>query len=159
MKTKLSSWFKAIEVVLLVVGALMILMMVMPFSDMHNFGSMVREAKKENIYYDGPKETQVYFGNKLKVEGVIYDDEELLVMVKGCRFGPYGKLPQRGYIKTMEGEEIGWSGAGSSSTVFCSSGYFAYENVPAGLTQVEFTNEAYGESFSFVLDLERGDER
>ena len=155
MKQSVSRWLTSIEWVLLVVGALMIAISIIPFSDMYDFSRAVREAKKDNIYYDGPKETQTYFNRSLRVEGVIYDGSELTVMVRGCRFGPHEKLPQHAYLKTINGEEIGWSGSGSSSTVFCARGFFNYENVPTEISQVEFTNEAFGESFSFILDLSK----
>lgn len=157
MKLRLREWMAVFEWLLLFACALMIAIMVIPLSDMYDFSRTVREAKKDNIYIHGPKETQIYFGRTLKIEGVIYDGSELNVLMRGCRFGPHGKLPQRAYLKTIDGKEIGWSGSGSSSTVFCSRGYFNFEDVPSGLSQVEFTNEAYGESFSFVLDLERED--
>lgn len=157
MKRTIGTWFAVAEWLLLIACGLMVAIMVIPYSDMYDFNRSIKEGKKDNIYYAGPEETQTYFGRALEVEGVFYDGSELTVLMRGCRFGPHSKLPVRGYLKTMDGKEIGWSGSGSSSTIFCARGYFSYEDVPSGLSQVVFTNEAYGESFSFILDLERED--
>ena len=131
MKKKVKGWLTAIEWLLLVSGMLMIAPMVNPFSDMYDFYSTVREAKKDNIYFEGPNETQTYFGRSLKVKGVIYDGSELTVLVRGCRFGPTGKLPMHGNLRMMDGREIRWSSSGSGSTIFCARGFYSFDNVPA----------------------------
>jgi len=159
MKRTLKGWLVVIEWLILIVMSLMIAMMVIPYSDMYDFGKIVRDAKEDHIYFEGIEEKQEYFGRSLEVEGIIYDKSELSVLVKACHFGQHGKLPMHAYLRTVEGEEIGMSGSGSTSTIFCAKGYFTYEDVPIGLKQVEFTNEAYGQSFSFILDLNKeGDE-
>ncbi|WP_020618488.1 hypothetical protein [Paenibacillus daejeonensis] len=127
--------------------------MIIPYSDMYSFNRDFREAKSAGIYYEGPREKQTFFESKLTIKGVIYDGENLNVYVRGCRLGSGSKLPQQAVVHLPSGETLGPRSWGGTMNLFCGTGVYSYEDVPAGLSQITFGQESYDEAFSFEIPL------
>ncbi|MCI3920893.1 hypothetical protein MO973_11675 [Paenibacillus sp. TRM 82003] len=148
-------WLLSIEWALLIGLGMLIVPTTLSFENPLRPHPAVQEAKRNGTFYPGSEEKQTYFGKRIEMEGFIYDGgDELTVLLKGCRFGPHGKLPTRAYLRLDDGRTIAPTGGGSSAGSVCMTGSFTYRNVPPG--RVEMRNEAYGESFAFVLQLGKG---
>lgn len=155
MKIIASNILRVIEWLLIVAGVVIVVPMIIPYSDMYSFNRDLREAKAEGIFYKGPEEKQTFFESKLTIKGVIYDGEDLNVYVRGCRFSSGSKLPQQAIVHLPNGETLGPRSWGGTSNLFCDTGVYLYEDVPSELIQITFGQESYGESFSFVIPLEK----
>lgn len=114
------------------------------------------EAKEKGYYYKVDSETQTYFDKKIRVDGVIYGNGELIVYMKGKGISIYEKIPFRVQVTTDTNETFTSSGGGSSSGVFTTNGYYRFRDVPQGIKEITIHQEAFNESFSFQVSLDKG---
>lgn len=133
------------------------ILIIIPFSDMYQFNKDIHKAKRECIYFDADAKFQPYFGTSVRLDGVVYNQKELLVYMSGKAFGPNSKLPARIQVKTDKGTVLQSSGGGSSTNILRARGIYDFKDVPAGIQSITVYNEAYSESFSFEIDLKGGD--
>ncbi|MFX3633847.1 MAG: hypothetical protein ACE3L7_26190 [Candidatus Pristimantibacillus sp.] len=143
---------------LIVIGGSALLLM-LPYSDMYHFNRDIKEAKRQGIYYEGSSKKQTYYGRRIRVDGVVYDKNQLIVYMTGAGMGPSNKLPNRVQVRSETGQLLDSSSGGSSTNVLRSRGYFEFRDVPIGLEQITIFNESYGQSFSFLIPLEGGDNK
>ncbi|GAA4862039.1 hypothetical protein GCM10023310_46790 [Paenibacillus vulneris] len=146
---------------ILVISLLLQIMMlaVRPYISMNSYQKEIREAKRLGSFYEGGSETQLYFGKKLRVNGVIYGGQgELSVYMTGTGKNP-NKLPNRVLAETDSGIPLTQRGYSSTNTAFRSEGNYLFSDVPQGVHSVRIFSEAYGESFSFMIPLTGGDVR
>jgi hypothetical protein len=129
----------------------------LPFSDMFNFDNDIRQSKREGVYFDADTKFQTYFDKSVRLDGVVYDQKEILVFMTGKQLGPYGKLPNRILITTDTGDTFESMGGGNTTNSFRSRGYFHFKEVPPGIKSITVHNETFSESFSFNIALQGGD--
>ncbi|RKN60051.1 hypothetical protein [Paenibacillus ginsengarvi] len=129
----------------------------LPFSDTFNFEKDIRQAKREGVYFDADTHFQTYFNISVRLDGVVYDQKEILVYMTGKQLGPYAKLPNKILVTTDTGATFESMGGGSTTNAFRSRGYFHLKVVPPGIKSITVHNEAFSESFSFNIALQGGD--
>ncbi len=128
-----------------------------PFSDMFNFDKDIRLAKREGFYFDADTQFQTYFNMSVRLDGVVYDQKEMLVYMTGKHSGPYGKLPNRIQVTSDTGDTFESMSGGRTTNVLGSRGYYHFKEIPPGIEWINVHYEAYGESFSFNIILQGGD--
>ncbi|WP_282936803.1 hypothetical protein [Paenibacillus sp. RC67] len=150
---RIIEWSLLVVLIVQVIGVL-----VAPLANLNSFSDDIKKAKKQGFFYEGSSEIQTYFGKKIKVNGVVYDDgkEELLVYITGTGKTP-NKLPNHVQVQTDTGLLLNQRGSSSSNNSFRSEGDYLFSDVPKGIQIVRIFNEAFGESFSFTIPLTGGE--
>ncbi len=147
---------KVIEWGLLILLTLFSILIVLPFSDMFDFNKTIAHAKETGIYYEVKQPSQTYFNQEIEIEGIIYDGHNLVVMMKSKNFIGPNQLPNWVKVTTDQGELLRPGSGGSSNNLLRSRGYVEYKNVPSDIKQITIHKNAFGESFSFKVDLSGG---
>ncbi|OMF32198.1 hypothetical protein BK133_14330 [Paenibacillus sp. FSL H8-0548] len=149
---------RRIEWLLLVVVGGFALLLVLPAIDWFDRDPQVKEAKKQGYYYEVNADKQTFFKKKFTVDSVIYGDGKLIVYMTSEGLLSWPNLPNNIQIITDSNEVLEHQSAGASTSIFKSSGYFTFKQVPEGLKSITIFREAYGESISFPVSFEEGRE-
>lgn len=157
MRKKAITFLRFSEWTLLILFIGFAVLISLPFSDMFNFNKDIRQAKREGVYFDADTHFQTYFDKSVRLDGVVYNQKEIIVYMTGKQLGPYGKLPNRILVTTDTGATFESMGGGNTTNTFRSRGYFHLKEVPPGIKSITVHNEAYSESFSFNIALQGGD--
>ncbi|MCU6707888.1 hypothetical protein M6D81_04110 [Paenibacillus sp. J5C_2022] len=133
-----------------------LLQVLSPFIGSSSSKSHLREAKKEGSYYAADAAYQSYFNMSIRVDGIIYDDEDWMsVYTTGKQFGPYSKLPQRIIITTDDGGAYNSTSSFTKMGLFSAKATYTFQELPQDVKSVTVHHEAYGESFSFQVPFEK----
>ncbi|CAM4499982.1 hypothetical protein FHS16_005597 [Paenibacillus endophyticus] len=147
---------RRIEWTLLVIIGGIALMFVIPSLDLFDRDQAVSEAKKAGHYYKVNADTQTYFGKKLRVDGVIYDEDKLVVYLSSKDLFVVPSLPNSIQVKTDSGLVLDYNSSSGSMRLFKARGDFIFDPVPEDMKSITVFNEAYGHSFSFPVSFEGG---
>ncbi|MGO4547188.1 hypothetical protein AB4Z29_20610 [Paenibacillus sp. 2TAB23] len=148
---------RRIEWTLLIIIGGIALMFVIPGLDLFDRDQAVSEAKKTGHYYKVDADTQTYFGKKVRVDGVIYDEDKLVVYLSSKNLFVVPSLPNNIQIKTDSGLVLDYKSSSGSMRLFKSRGDFIFDPVPEDMKAITVFNEAYGQSFSFPVSFEGGE--
>lgn len=154
MRKKAIAFLRFSEWTLLILFIGFAVLISQPFSDMFNIDKDIRQAKREGVYFDADTHFQTYFDKSVRLDGVVYDQKEILVYMTGKQLGPYGKFPNKILVTTDTGATFESMGGGNTTNAFRSRGYFHFKEVPPGIKWITVLNEAYSESFSFNIALQ-----
>ena len=159
LRKKTLAILRFIEWNLLIVLTGFALLITLPFLDIFSVDKDLRQAKREGVYYDADTRFQPYYDITVRVDGVVYDQQEMRVYMtgRGKQWGPYNKLPNRILVTTDTGDTYESMGSGRTTNIFRASGFYQFSKMPPGIKSITVHYEAYDESFSFDIPLQGGD--
>jgi len=147
---------RKVEWVLLAFIGGVALLIALPSIDLFDHDAELSEAKKKGIYYKADVDKQTYFNKIVNIDGVVYGEGKLVVYLSATGLFREIQLPNSMQLKTDLNEVLDYSSSARHTRLYRSHGEFTFNNVPPNMKSVTVFKEAYGESFSFPISLERG---